>query len=370
MHVVVDTNILFADFAFKSESFRVLSEGVRRTDLRLRIPQVVFDEAVNKYREECIKLYSAIKNSLQRYDSFCFTPLELELPSADLEEEVEQYAERLRKWCAAARGKLMLYPRETHKEVVRRELSRRRPFQQNGSGYRDCLIWLTILRLLRSGSDGVYFITANTKDFNDGHQLHPDLVADLTNAKIPRDSVRLFSSLADFNARVIIPGLASVTEIRNRIEADRDLRQSFREWIGGALGPHIEGNNTKILEQLRILDRNAKLRLRRAGRVRNFRVADVRQLSDQQVVVVTEADAVLNLVLTYSPPESERAIDLDLEEQEEQVLFSALHEREDRLRVEPFLDATFVFDFRRWEIQSLGLRFRFQTRLSGSESDD
>jgi len=95
------------------------------------------------------------------------------------------------------------YPDIKHEIVVKRALQRKKPFKTDGStGYRDYLVWQTCLEVARRyASEEIHFITENTRDFadqNDREKLHPDLLADLIEMKIPESRFFYWSSLRNF----------------------------------------------------------------------------------------------------------------------------------------------------------------------------
>lgn len=73
-------------------------------------------------------------------------------------------------------------PEIPHLALVERAVSRRKPCDEKGDGYRDALNWLTVLAFANQLSDQeVYWISSNIKDFanSDQSDFHPDLKADL-----------------------------------------------------------------------------------------------------------------------------------------------------------------------------------------------
>ena len=72
--------------------------------------------------------------------------------------------------------------------IVSRVLARKRPFHKSDKGYRDALIWESILKICKQ-SDPTFFVTDNHKDFcneSNKEQLHADLIADLKIKGIPK----------------------------------------------------------------------------------------------------------------------------------------------------------------------------------------
>jgi hypothetical protein len=67
-------------------------------------------------------------------------------------------------------------PRVSHEEVVKRDLLRRKPFGESGKGYRDTLIWETVLAELRREQSQMALVSHNIKDFaGPDRMLHADL---------------------------------------------------------------------------------------------------------------------------------------------------------------------------------------------------
>lgn len=71
----------------------------------------------------------------------------------------------------------------SHADIVTRDLKRRRPFQQNGKGYRDTLLWETIVRHYIAANALTLFVTQNVRDFCDtDDSLHKELLRDVRSA--------------------------------------------------------------------------------------------------------------------------------------------------------------------------------------------
>jgi predicted nucleic acid-binding protein len=50
--IVVDTNIFCQDYRMVSTNFRVFFDGIGSIPGRLKIPEIVIDEVVNRFRED------------------------------------------------------------------------------------------------------------------------------------------------------------------------------------------------------------------------------------------------------------------------------------------------------------------------------
>ena len=55
MIVVLDTSIIVRDFFMKSSKFRILFDYSKKIPFEIFIPEVVYDELVNKYKEKLME---------------------------------------------------------------------------------------------------------------------------------------------------------------------------------------------------------------------------------------------------------------------------------------------------------------------------
>jgi hypothetical protein len=118
-----------------------------------------------------------------------------------------------------------------HEEVLRRELARKKPFSSSG-GYRDLLIWESALRYVASEQEDAVFVSANTKDFADGDQLHADLLADLE-ARGLTARLSYLPSLGDFNQQHVIPHLQRIDDLERELERRSLGKLDLHGWVVG-----------------------------------------------------------------------------------------------------------------------------------------
>jgi hypothetical protein len=150
-----------------------------------------------------------------------------ETERSNVEAETKRYREFLLDELKKAGGRMLAYPTIAHEKVVRRELQRKKPFKQNGSGYRDLLIWESVRSVAHSGHERIAFVTANVKDFAAGERLHTDLAADILNP----DRLKLFTSLRDFNARHIFPRLQAVERLHQELDSFGAGSTNVAAWV-------------------------------------------------------------------------------------------------------------------------------------------
>jgi len=170
------------------------------------VPEVVVQELIRGYRR-------ALKDSLsKRADEATRLSrrLGLHVPSDQIDPDraTDDYAMRLRE-SLESQAVIAPLPAVSHENLLSRDVDERRPFK-NGKGYRDTLIWLTVLHEATK-HDHVIFMTANRKDFGDGDELHEDLKLDIEG--IPRcGKVEMRASVRELVYEVLVPKLPSATQ--------------------------------------------------------------------------------------------------------------------------------------------------------------
>jgi hypothetical protein len=170
VHVVLDANAVLLDWR-PGESWRKLERAAEDGAARLCLPAVVVDEVLahkrNRFKPEVARAIEAVR------------ALAAGEPRAG-------YA-------------ILPYPAVDHRTVVARALARRRPFDAKGrNGYRDALIWETVLELARGLSEGrVLLCTRNSKDFGE-RGLHADLRAEVASLAVPVELLTQVSAFASW----------------------------------------------------------------------------------------------------------------------------------------------------------------------------
>ena len=62
--------------------------------------------------------------------------------------------------------RILKYPNRSKKQIAERAIYKIKPFKENGAGYRDTLLWETVLDILSSGMyENVLLITNDISDF-------------------------------------------------------------------------------------------------------------------------------------------------------------------------------------------------------------
>jgi pimeloyl-ACP methyl ester carboxylesterase len=71
------------------------------------------------------------------------------------------------------------YPDVSHRDVARRAIERRRPFDEKGRGYRDTLVWHTVRDVILASETPILLISGDGDFRGPTGQVHKHLAADL-----------------------------------------------------------------------------------------------------------------------------------------------------------------------------------------------
>lgn len=224
MKIVLDTNILCQDYFFEKPHFRTLFEGAFAVPLEIHIPEVVCDETVNRYRED-------LEDALESFDKSSRTLSSLSKvehnAAIDVSAKVVEYKRFLENYLKERGVAVEPYPDIPHKRIVERDLSRKKPFKRNGSGYRDTLIWENVKRVMGWGSERIVFITNNPRDFGEGPIVDTDLQDEIRNA----DRLKICRSLKYFNDEFVVPKLEKLEQVKIQLQHAKLERFSLQDWL-------------------------------------------------------------------------------------------------------------------------------------------
>lgn len=221
MHVLLDTNIYLSDITLGKPEHEALRNYLQTSNSSILMPHIVKSEIdkniATKAQSEISKLSQFHSVSLGLITS---------PPSADiLEQKIkEKFDQGLSRTSVIDAG----YGDLSLETVTERSLAETPPFKSKGRGFRDALIWYSLLEYLRTHpEDNVAFITDNSQDFGVG-DLKPELMAEL--AKLGySDRVVYFHSLSEFLTTYSEP-IAFITE--EFVESNvNDYLESYGESI-------------------------------------------------------------------------------------------------------------------------------------------
>ena len=207
MHVVLDANIVISEGFGDSAHFRVLLSTASAIGHGIFIPALAIEEVVANFEKMLDGKAREVEKGLDTLSRHLDKPLASPLTDLDLGEEASLLRQRM---VSASNYQVLDYPAITHEELVGRAVKRRKPFDERGSGYRDTLIWESVVQLADKVSDQVALVTSD-KDFCDKEgNLHPDLTDELAGRGQCGEKIVLFRSLSEFINTNVRPVLKEV----------------------------------------------------------------------------------------------------------------------------------------------------------------
>jgi hypothetical protein len=199
--VVLDATVFGGhDRYLESAAGRLLRDESAAGRLRIAVPEGVLIEseanhrrAVQAAREKLVASHEALR--------------QFSLPSPqgrDLRPWRLRYREELEQVLLRASGELLTIPAVSHLNLLERAAARRRPFDGRGEGYREALIWESVLELLDRRPEPVVIVSDSHAAFSET-RAEPELAADLVEELAERGHpgrVRLYFELSQFVAQI------------------------------------------------------------------------------------------------------------------------------------------------------------------------
>jgi len=195
MKIVVDTTVFGQGFNSRSADIGLLKSFIESTHAQLCVPSIVYDEAMNLVRKTIEDVNTKL-SSAQR-----LTGDEKAYAKLNVKGLLSKYVESLDALLKHLNARVLPYPKVGHPDLIKRALAPSKPFVSSGRGYRDALIWFSVLELAESCDKEIAFISANSDDWCQSKKdlrLHDDLLSDLSSMGIGVSRVRFFLSLGEF----------------------------------------------------------------------------------------------------------------------------------------------------------------------------
>lgn len=199
---LLDANALVEDLWCVRTPARLLMREARLGRVGLLVPEIVFEEVVNHYREQVEEQVAAWRRSIRRLRRLRTTIADVREP-ADPTVAADAYRAGLRAILLGSGATFLPFPSVSHETVVARALGRRPPFDADGeNGYRDALVWETVLAAA-DPDDPIVLVSADKNAFGaDRQRLRDELAAELRERGLPWSAVRRISRIEDFTSQL------------------------------------------------------------------------------------------------------------------------------------------------------------------------
>ena len=287
MHFVLDANTVIAEQFGASAHLSALLSASSAVGYKVYLPKTALEEIAAKYDRDVGHCAQEASKNLSSLSRLLGRPLYSPVGEFDSKEATKSFQDRLLTQLKAAESVILDYPSTPHDILVKRATLRKRPFDENGSGYRDALIWETVLELATQVEEPIVLVSKD-KDFQDAAgKLHGDLIKDLESLKLPTDKVTLATNVADLVDQHVRPYLGIVpweSPLQVLAQSGVNLEDSIvlmlqdacsgKKWDHQELGIpwEYESPTLDVIES-----------------ISGLTVVDIRQLPSSQILVKIEA---------------------------------------------------------------------------------
>lgn len=190
MHVLLDTNIYMMDLTFSKPEQEALKNYLSMTNSRLLLPEIISDEVYKNIETSAMKELRKIRGLYAAKVGLIPDTVNVEQVNSALKEKFERLVKEMQVLSIDNKNIDL-------QKLVNKSLSETPPFKSQGRGFRDALIWESLLKYLNSTLETqVAFITNNSSDFGSG-ELKPELKEELIKLNL-QERVHFFNSLGEF----------------------------------------------------------------------------------------------------------------------------------------------------------------------------
>lgn len=287
---VIDTNFIHLDYFLRGTRITTLAHSAHNLGHAVYMPQVVFDEMCKQYCEEVDTLADSFKDV--QSDLYKLSPNKEQFANYDFNNLKVDYEQNLTKRINELGITILPYPIIGHREMVKRELHKRKPFKDSTKGYRDALIWETVLefgkKVYTKGT--VVLLTNNTDDFAQKKvYLHPDLVDDCKNKGIPDGKIQLVTDFKTFIHQEIMPAFEKMNKIFEELQlygmvGNIDIRDIVRKSLDRDALQHLFNYNYDYGQNPYAPGYYENIWVHYAS-LRNNMITDVRKVTDSDVLI-------------------------------------------------------------------------------------
>ncbi|WP_127792578.1 PIN domain-containing protein [Agromyces sp. LHK192] len=147
--IVLDATEVRRDWMQVGLTAQLLSHAIWQTLVTVVVPRSVLREVAGNYERE----RDALARDLEKLNSSRRRLGLTELSASDSKDSYESYLES--RFDEVLGFDVAEWPAVSHEELVNRAVNRVPPFDHKGGGYRDSLVWASVVELARDGRDVV-----------------------------------------------------------------------------------------------------------------------------------------------------------------------------------------------------------------------
>jgi len=230
MKIVFDTNIFVrTNFDLESPHLQFIFETID-TGLELIMLQIVLDETIQKYREKVEQKAGALNKLIDDLERLGSLSKMQKFKKAKQDKMILSFASQLKKKFA---DKIQPYPETSNAKIVERLLKKKPPFHGD-KGYKDTVIWESLLEMHRTTpAEVIYFITNDKIFFNEESSgLNPQLKEEAATLGLCKhEPVKCFGSFDSFMKEVCEPRYRVFVEEYSKLIKEKGFGPNLKKVI-------------------------------------------------------------------------------------------------------------------------------------------
>lgn len=201
MFTVIDSNIFIGNYTLNYPAFQIFVKHFPEKKIDVYVSPVTIKEVLKNYAQKAQEVFGTYNKSVKELNKVLSKKTDT-LSKDFVQTQVKNYELFFRETLQKSKIRIFPYPTVSHEEVVEHYYSGKKPFDQTDNGYKDFLIWRSIIDLLKTSGRELVFITQDT-DFQSEGDLHQDLKEDLMANGITPDRVKIVTSFNDYNKKYL-----------------------------------------------------------------------------------------------------------------------------------------------------------------------
>lgn len=212
MIIYLDTNIFYKNWYFDNPHFKYLFHFINNEGHTLLISKLVIQEIENIRNREIKSTLEDISKSMEFLNKRLLHNVKFD-DTAIINQEYD-FEKLLKRFIEYSNITTLDYSYVKQEEVVEKALYLKKPFQEEEKGYRDTMIWLSLLDFVKDNDikEEVIFISSNKNDFFEKKKkpisFHSDLMEDISRKQITTEIIP-YETLFSFVKNTIDEGLHS-----------------------------------------------------------------------------------------------------------------------------------------------------------------
>lgn len=289
MYIVLDANVIISNYRLDSIVFKLILDNLKKQGHIVCIPELVYMEVINNFKEVFKDRKNKAHKSLNQLELVTGETYTFKTKVNNIEDATksyEKYLAGLTKKYSGLKIDFPSLPEVPHKDIAFRAIKKQKPFTKGEKGYRDTLIWFSLLQLAKDTGEKVVFVLDNYKDFAIGEDqkdvFHSILIEELKENGL-QSNVFLVDSLDSFFRQYIYPYLPKAKQAIARLLKASDKYKSFKALFSDYLINHVDISELRFTEY-----EEEGACLEEILRINNVKVISVVEQDEEDVVIDVE----------------------------------------------------------------------------------